>query len=92
MQLLAYFGLTQQGGALRSFSGTCRELKLSDCACREDLNVVVVLKALGMECEQEILDKVGPHPAIAALLSPTLQQCKDLGVANSEQALTYLGK
>lgn len=53
--------------------------------------MVAVLKALGMECEQEILDRVGPHPAIAAILAPTIQACKDLGVANSHQALTYLG-
>ena len=59
--------------------------------CREDLNVVVAMKAMGVESDQEIMQLIGPEPAFAALLAPTLQDCKALGIHTQSQALDYIG-
>lgn len=60
--------------------------------CSDDLNVVAVMKAMGAESDQEVVALVGQEEALAALLMPTIQECKGLGVFTQQQALDYLGK
>ena len=59
--------------------------------CREDLNVVIAMKAMGVESEQEIVGLIGPEPAFTPLLAPTLQECKHLGIHTQQQALEFIG-
>jgi hypothetical protein len=46
---------------------------------------------MGVESDQEILGLVGSEPAVAALLAPTLQDAKSMGIFIRQQALEYLG-
>ena len=39
----------------------------------EDVNIVAVLKAMGMESDQEVVQMVGRDPKYMDLLAPTLQ-------------------
>ena len=59
--------------------------------CREDLNVAVAFKAMGVESDQEMMQIIGPEPAFLPLLMPTLQECKQLGIHTQQQALDYIG-
>lgn len=53
--------------------------------------MVAVLRAMGVESDQEILALVGCEPGLAALLAPTLQEAKAMGLFIRQQALEYLG-
>ena len=53
--------------------------------------MVAVLKAMGLESDQEALQLAGCDGASASLLVPTLQDCKALNVFTQRQALEYLG-
>jgi DNA-directed RNA polymerase III subunit RPC2 len=41
--------------------------------CSDDLNIIAVLKAMGAESDQEVVDLIGPDEQLAALLMPSLQ-------------------
>lgn len=55
------------------------------------MNIAVVLKAMGAESDQEVIQLVGEEAGYAALLMPTIQECKALGIFTQQQALEYLG-
>lgn len=59
--------------------------------CREDIPVLIMLKAMGLESDQEAVDLIGPEPAFEAMLQPSLQAAKDLSIFTQLQALDYLG-
>ena len=59
---------------------------------REDVNIVIVMKAMGAESDQEIIQLVGEDETLAMLLVPTIQDCKQKGIFTQGQALDYLGK
>ena len=54
--------------------------------------MAAVLRAMGVESDQEILALVGSEPGLAALLAPTLQEAKSMGLFIQQQALEYLGE
>ncbi|CAK9196787.1 unnamed protein product [Sphagnum troendelagicum] len=58
----------------------------------DDVPIVVVLKAMGMESDQEIVQMVGRDPKYAGILAPSLQECSALGIHTQQRALEYLGK
>ena len=60
--------------------------------CRDDVPVVVVMKAMGVESDQEVTQLVGSEGAYTALFAPSLQECKNLGIFTSQQALDWLGE
>ena len=60
-------------------------------SCREDLNVAVAFKGMGIESDQEIIQMVGSEPALVPLFMPTLQECNQLGIHTQQQALEYMG-
>mmetsp|Transcript_10383 Transcript_10383/g.31241 ORF Transcript_10383/g.31241 Transcript_10383/m.31241 type:complete len:1166 (-) Transcript_10383:34-3531(-) len=60
-------------------------------AFQDDVNIVVVMKAMGAESDQEIIQMVGEDEKYAALLVPTIQDCKQKGIFTQGQALDYLG-
>eukprot|EP00955_Chlamydomonas_euryale_P031480 330704-Chlamydomonas_euryale.AAC.1 len=49
------------------------------------------MKAMGAESDQEIIQMVGEDEKYAALLVPTIQDCKQKGIFTQGQALDYLG-
>eukprot|EP00271_Cylindrocystis_brebissonii_P011391 TRINITY_DN2883_c0_g1_i3.p1 TRINITY_DN2883_c0_g1~~TRINITY_DN2883_c0_g1_i3.p1 ORF type:complete len:1136 (+),score=226.28 TRINITY_DN2883_c0_g1_i3:22-3408(+) len=57
----------------------------------DDVPIVLVLKAMGMECDQEIVQMVGRDPKFGDMLAPSIQECAALGVYSQQQALTYCG-
>ncbi|XP_060675670.1 DNA-directed RNA polymerase III subunit 2 isoform X2 [Ziziphus jujuba] len=51
--------------------------------------IMVVMKAMGMESDQEVVQMVGRDPRYSALLMPSIEECgKD--IHTKEQALDYL--
>ena len=41
---------------------------------------MIVLKAMGFESDQEVVQMIGAEPAYATLLAPTLQECQASGI------------
>ncbi|KAK7314087.1 hypothetical protein VNO77_39297 [Canavalia gladiata] len=52
--------------------------------------LMVVLKAMGMESDQEIMQMVGRDPRYSLLLLPSIEECAKCKVYTREQALEYL--
>jgi DNA-directed RNA polymerase III subunit RPC2 len=59
---------------------------------RDDVNIVIAMKAMGAESDQEIIQMVGEEEELSMLLIPTIQDCKQKGVFTQGQALDYLGE
>ncbi|KAL4539453.1 hypothetical protein Ndes2437B_g02173 [Nannochloris sp. 'desiccata'] len=68
------------------------KLHLRHNAFSEDVNVVVVMRAMGVQSDQEVLQLVGGGEAFAARLTATLQACAEEGVKTKQQALEWLAK
>lgn len=60
-------------------------------ALSEDVPVVVVFKAMGIECEQEIVQLVGCEDDVISTFAPSLEECHKLHIYSQLQALQYLG-
>ena len=54
--------------------------------------MVIVMRAMGMESDQEIMELIGSEPGVAALLASTVQEAKAAGIYTKQQALEYMGK
>ncbi|AED95209.1 unnamed protein product [Arabidopsis thaliana] len=52
--------------------------------------IIIVLKAMGMESDQEIVQMVGRDPRFSASLLPSIEECVSEGVNTQKQALDYL--
>ncbi|KAF7825950.1 DNA-directed RNA polymerase III subunit 2 isoform X1 [Senna tora] len=52
--------------------------------------IMVVMKAMGMESDQEVVQMVGRDPRYSSLLLPSIEECAKSGVYTKEQALEYL--
>eukprot|EP01042_Synura_sphagnicola_P000358 gene358-370_t len=57
----------------------------------DDVPIVVVLKALGLESDQEIVQLIGSEPDMMDLISGSLEEVYNMGIYNREQALTHIG-
>lgn len=57
----------------------------------EDPPIVIVLKGMGMETDQEIIQLIGSEESIAIDFAPSLHEASQLGIHTQEQALEYLG-
>ncbi len=53
--------------------------------------MVIVMRAMGMESDQEIMELIGSEPGVAALLASTVQEAKAAGIYTKQQALEYMG-
>jgi DNA-directed RNA polymerase III subunit RPC2 len=51
----------------------------------DDIPIVVVLKAMGLECDEEIVQLVGTEPEIVDLFSGSLEEPYYLGIYNQDQ-------
>lgn len=49
---------------------------------------MVVLKAMGMECDQEIVQLIGFEEDVVDLLSPSLEEPYNLGIFSRDQVGT----
>ncbi|XP_020526558.1 DNA-directed RNA polymerase III subunit 2 isoform X3 [Amborella trichopoda] len=56
----------------------------------EDVPIIVILKAMGMESDQEIVQMLGRDPRFGSILLPSLQECASLGIYMEHQALAFL--
>ncbi|KAL6273399.1 hypothetical protein ACE6H2_024091 [Prunus campanulata] len=52
--------------------------------------IMVVMKAMRMESDQEVVQIVGRDPRYAALLMPSIEDCAKESIYTQEQALGYL--
>ncbi|MQL75735.1 hypothetical protein Taro_008122, partial [Colocasia esculenta] len=52
--------------------------------------VMVIMKAMGMESDQEIVQMVGRDPRYGSLLLPSLQECAAARIYTQKQALDFL--
>ncbi|RID60551.1 hypothetical protein BRARA_F03700 [Brassica rapa] len=52
--------------------------------------IIIVLKAMGMESDQEIVQMVGRDPRFSASLLPSMEECISEGVTTRQEALDYL--
>ena len=53
--------------------------------------MVIVMRAMGLESDQEIMELIGSEPGVAALMAATVQEAKAAGIFTKQQALEYLG-
>lgn len=54
--------------------------------------IVVVLKAMGLESDQEIVQLVGTEPDILELFAGSLEEPYLMGIFNQQQALRFIGE
>nr|KJB39281.1 hypothetical protein B456_007G005200 [Gossypium raimondii] len=52
--------------------------------------IMVVMKAMGIESDQEVMQMVGADPCYSALLLPSIEECARIDIYTQEQALAYL--
>ncbi|KAI3892847.1 hypothetical protein MKW92_036924 [Papaver armeniacum] len=52
--------------------------------------IMVVMKAMGIESDQEVVQMVGRDPRYANMLLPSIQECATANVYSQKQALEYL--
>ena len=57
----------------------------------EDIPIVVVLKAMGMESDQEIVQLIGSEQSFTDAFALSLQECSGLRIFTQTQALEYIG-
>ncbi|KAK4253155.1 hypothetical protein QN277_010759 [Acacia crassicarpa] len=52
--------------------------------------IMIVMKAMGMESDQEVVQMLGRDPRYSSLLLPSIEECAKNGIYTKEQALEYL--
>ena len=57
---------------------------------RDDVPVVIVMKAMGVESDQEVASLVGPEPGFAELMLPSMEAASEAAVFTQQQALEWL--
>ena len=51
----------------------------------DDIPIVIILKAMGLECDQEIVQLVGTEPETIDLFSQSMEEPYNLGIFSQEQ-------
>ena len=57
----------------------------------EDIPIVIILKAMGLECDQEIVQLVGTESDVVDLFAGSLEEPYFMGVLSQKQALIFIG-
>ncbi|CAJ2675570.1 unnamed protein product [Trifolium pratense] len=57
---------------------------------RKKVPLMVVMKAMGMESDQEVAQLIGRDPRYTSLLLPSFEECTKCGVSTQANALAYL--
>ncbi|XP_052088053.1 DNA-directed RNA polymerase III subunit RPC2-like isoform X1 [Mytilus californianus] len=58
----------------------------------EDIPIAVAFKAMGIECDQEIVQMIGSEEEVLAAFAPCLEEYHRAQVFTQNQALGYIGK
>ena len=66
-------------------------VKLAHNSFTEEINIMIVLKALGCESEQEVVQMVGNETSFQTVFLNSFNDCQLAGVYTQEQALDYIG-
>lgn len=69
-----------------------RKIYLNHNTLEADINIAIVLRAMGIETDQEIIQLVGTEPRFVDGMAPTLHECAQEGVHTATQALLFMGK
>ena len=54
--------------------------------------IVIVMKAMGIESDQEVTQLIGNEGTYTGLFAPSLQECKQQSIFTQQQALEWLGE
>eukprot|EP00854_Cymbomonas_tetramitiformis_P015153 gene15153-17925_t len=57
----------------------------------EDIPIMIVLKAMGAESDQEVMELIGTNGNYINLFAPSIQECCNMSVFTQHQALEYMG-
>lgn len=57
-----------------------------------DINIAIVLRAMGIETDQEIVQLIGTDPRYVDGMAATLHECAQEGINTTTQALLFMGK
>lgn len=57
----------------------------------DDIPIVIVLRAMGMSSDLEIISSIGSEPQVQNLMAPSLEEAASLGIYSQYQALEYIG-
>ncbi|XP_033741711.1 DNA-directed RNA polymerase III subunit RPC2-like isoform X2 [Pecten maximus] len=57
----------------------------------EDIPVAIAFKAMGIECDQEIVQMIGSEEEVLTAIAPCLEECHRAQVFTQTQALKYIG-
>ncbi|XP_014210449.1 DNA-directed RNA polymerase III subunit RPC2 [Copidosoma floridanum] len=58
---------------------------------QDDIPVIVIFKAMGIICDQEIVQLIGTEEEFMKKISGSLEECHNLNIHAQNQALKYLG-
>jgi len=58
---------------------------------QEDVLVIIILRAMGIESDQEIVQLIGTEDSVIGSLMSTLEDTQKLDINTQEQAIKYLG-
>ncbi|XP_039164351.1 DNA-directed RNA polymerase III subunit 2-like [Eucalyptus grandis] len=56
----------------------------------KNIPIMIVMKAMGMESDQEVVQMIGRDPRYSALLLPSIEECASLSIFTQQQALEFL--
>eukprot|EP00177_Eucheuma_denticulatum_P008879 GFKZ01016117.1.p1 GENE.GFKZ01016117.1~~GFKZ01016117.1.p1 ORF type:complete len:1238 (-),score=175.17 GFKZ01016117.1:636-4349(-) len=68
------------------------KMYLNHNTLESDINVAIILRAMGVESDQEIVQLVGSDPRFVDGMSATLDECAQEGIHTETQALLHIGK
>ncbi|KAK7813744.1 hypothetical protein U0070_001450, partial [Myodes glareolus] len=57
----------------------------------EDIPIVIIFKAMGVESDQEIVQMIGTEEHVMAAFGPSLEECQKTQIFTQMQALKYIG-
>eukprot|EP00051_Salpingoeca_urceolata_P012068 m.150055 g.150055 ORF g.150055 m.150055 type:complete len:1163 (-) comp17366_c0_seq2:25-3513(-) len=57
----------------------------------DDVPLVIVLKAMGMQSDQEVVQLIGSSANTLQIVAPSLEECSKAGIFTQNQALTFIG-
>ncbi|XP_010043725.2 DNA-directed RNA polymerase III subunit 2 [Eucalyptus grandis] len=56
----------------------------------KNIPIMIVMKAMGMESDQEVVQMIGRDPRYSALLLQSIEECASLSIFTQQQALEFL--
>lgn len=55
--------------------------------CLQDIPVIIIFKAMGIVCDQEIVQLIGTEESFMKKIGPSLEECHALNIFAQNQAL-----